>query len=195
MYKLNMQDCTHLGNFSGQDCPTHTDIPPFETTIDEDCLKVDRIEALTKTPTSLEQALCKDCFSLLALRIQAQTEEASSLVRQFEACADDLGPRLTEELAVLSETTQSELEAAEAELQALKGQEAMQEAQLMELQAELSELAAKQEAFWHRANEVELELMDYKDDSDEAKVRTKVLETELELLRDFNVLSELFDIE
>lgn len=164
------------------------------------CITVlNRVFDIVSSQTQVDQPLCLECMRIMSEKLDKELEDINTDIKAYEASLE----RLEEgSLDGLSESdflrekakVEDEEKKLEAAIQEVEKQNMDVSNQLQDLEIKSKRFEELEERFWHDFNNFRLELINHQEDRDAVLAKIEVTETQLEQLKQTNVLNDAFHI-
>uniref|UniRef100_A0A0D6R4K7 Beclin-1-like protein n=1 Tax=Araucaria cunninghamii TaxID=56994 RepID=A0A0D6R4K7_ARACU len=186
----------HTPNSGGSSISTvHTNNPSFNSSI----TVLQRVFDIVSSQTQVEQPLCLECMRVMSEKLDRELEEITMDNKAYEASVENLEG---ESLNGLSEgdflrekaKVEEEEKRLEAKIEEIEKQRMDVTHQLQELELKSKRFEEQEEKFWQAFNDFRLQLINHQEERDAILAKIEVTETQLEKLKETNVLNDAFHI-
>eukprot|EP00252_Welwitschia_mirabilis_P021576 TRINITY_DN5565_c0_g1_i2.p1 TRINITY_DN5565_c0_g1~~TRINITY_DN5565_c0_g1_i2.p1 ORF type:complete len:514 (-),score=114.91 TRINITY_DN5565_c0_g1_i2:347-1888(-) len=149
--------------------------------------------------TQVEQPLCLECMRILSEKLEEELEDVNQDIRAYESALENLEgeqPSGLNEADFLLEKARVEEEQRKLEAAIEETDRQLEDirTQQQELEIKSKELDEMEERFWHEFNDFKFQLTNYKEERDALITKSEVTQTQLEKLKQTNVLNDAFHI-
>ncbi|GLJ50760.1 hypothetical protein SUGI_1081180 [Cryptomeria japonica] len=173
----------------------HTNNAGFNSSI----TVLNRVFDIVSSQTQVDQPLCLECMRVMSEKLDKELEDITTDIKAYEA---SLGRLEEGSLDGLSESDflrekakiEDEEKKLEAAIKEVEKQNMDVSNQLQELEIKSKRFEELEERFWHGFNNFRLELINHQEDRDAILAKIEVTETQLEQLKQTNVLNDAFHI-
>ncbi|XP_065860218.1 beclin-1-like protein isoform X2 [Euphorbia lathyris] len=187
---------THLPSLEGG---SNGQLPPNNAGFNSTIAVLKRAFELATTQTQVEQPLCLECMKVLSDKLDKEVEDINRDIEAYEACLERLEG---ESRDVLSEADflkeKLKIEEEERKLQSvieeIEKQNADVNAELKSLELKSVRLKELEERYWQEFKNFQFQLISHQEERDAILAKIEVSQAHLELLKQTNVLNDVFPI-